>query len=151
MGEGSVERIESEAHKSKLLGRFAEAMALRAELERLHDQIGANPTEKVKNLNQLAFLAACSGAPAEAVRAAEKCLTIYRQVPNTREETLATYLMMLAYVLAETERFSEAIPLGEEALSLFGRFHGEQSDFFQFRAKDIESMKKEEVRPYLER
>lgn len=146
-----MERIESEALQSKLLGRYAEARALRAELERLHDQAGTDPTEQVKNLNQLAFLAAACAELPEAVRAAEKCLATYRHVPNRRDEVLATYLMMLACVLAEAGRFSEAVPYGEEALSLFGRLHGEQSEFVEFRAKDVESMRQGEVRPYIDK
>lgn len=151
MEQGSMERIESDARQSKLLGRYAEARMLRAELERLHDQVGANLTEQVKNLNQLAFLAAACGEPAEAVRAAEKCLATYRRVPNGRDETLATYLMMLACVLAEAGRFCEAVLYGEESLSLFGRLYGEQSEFVEFRAKDVERMRQGEVRPYMDR
>ena len=68
-----------------------------------------------------------------------------------RDETLATYLMMLACVLAEAGRFSEAVPYGEEALSLSGRLYGEQSELVEFWAKDVECMRQGEVRPYIDK
>lgn len=146
-----LEELDSKARQSKQLGRFAEAMTLRQELERHQDQIVADPAERAKNLNQLAFVAAIGGDPSEAVRAAQKCLSNYMQVPKRRDETLATYVMMLAYVLAESGRFCEAVAYGEEALELFMAIYGKENDFVVSRAKDIQCMRIGEARSYLER
>lgn len=151
MQDRNAEWIVSEARRLKGVGKFVEAKLLRTELERIHDQSAADATVRVSNLNMLAFLATCSGDLAEAVRAAEKCLSIYREMPHRRDEKLATYLMMLACVLAEAGRFVDAVAHGEEAFSLFRRCYGEKDEFTQFRARDVECMRRGEVRHYIER
>lgn len=146
-----LERIARKAQEAKWDGRLADAKALRVELERPQDQAGTRPVERATNLNMLAFVSAASGDPAEAIRAAEKCLEIYLQVPERKEETLATYQFMLAAVFAEAGRFAEAVCHGEESLAAFSRLYGSGDSFVQYRAKDIESMRRGEVRFYLDR
>lgn len=146
------------AREMKHRGKYEEALAFRLEAERLYDRMGATTLERVNNLNFIAYLAACVDDPAEAVCAAEKCLAIYGNVSDRRDdvratsgERRATYLSMMCFVLAEAGRFEEAIPYGEAALSIFIANHGPDNDFVRDRAADVECMRRREKREYLDR
>jgi hypothetical protein len=99
----------------------------------------------------LTFLAACRGERLEAVRAASKCLALYKEVLEPNPHHFATYVMMLSYVLAEDRQFSEAVAYGEEALMLFTKLHGQDDTFVQGLANDVESMRRAEIRDYLDK
>lgn len=146
-----MEELDQDDRQPDLAALYGELLKFRQDVERRQDQAGSPHATIASNMNRLAYYAACSGERAEAVRAAEKCLTHYRQVPTIREETLAAYLMMLAATLAEAGRFQEAVRNGEDALYLFVRNHGDHSEFVQFRSQDIECMRKGQTREYLER
>lgn len=143
--------LDDEAGRCKGAGRFSEALAIRQTLERVYDESSAEPIRQAKSLNMLAYLAACRGERSEAVRAAFKCLALYARVVEPNPHRLATYVMMLAYVLAEDRQFREAVVYGDEALMLFARLLGQDDTFVQDRARDVESMRRTEVREYLDK
>ena len=89
----------------------------------------------------LSHLFQLNGQLAEAEAAAIQALSIYANEPLPRLETLATYEMKLAMILAEQRRFEEATPFGELAIEHFSDFHGPQSDFLKARIADVQSMK----------
>lgn len=140
----------TQAEELKQQHKYADALRLRLELERLYEREDAGPVEQSLNLNWIAFLGVHSRDLAEAERAARKCVEIYRPVATHRDQHLATYLFMLATVLAEKREFDEAIVPGEEALALFAQFLGESNSFVQYRRKDIERMRQKDTQPYVE-
>src|SRR4051794_28633029 len=111
--------LEREARELKASGKHGDALRLRQEIERGHDRDGVGPVERAVNLNYMAFLAVCVGDLDEAIRAARKCLEVYRTASTEKNEKCATYLMMLSCVLAESGKFDEAIRHGEEAVAVF--------------------------------
>ena len=131
--------------------KYADALRLRLEIEQRKDQTQTGPAEQAKNLNWIAFLAVCAGDLEEAERAAKKCLEVYRIASSEKNEKYATYVMMLAMVLAESGKFDEAIAHGEEAVALFSQLHDEGDSFVEFRKHDIQRMRAKELPPYLER
>jgi hypothetical protein len=90
------------------------------------------------------------GDRAKAERAARRCLTTCRDTA-VGAERYATYLFMLAAVLAECGKFDEAIAYGEEAVALFGRLYGESDSFVEFRKRDLQHMRDGVLRRYIER
>jgi tetratricopeptide (TPR) repeat protein len=142
------EQLDEEARRCKWSGRFSEALALRQALEKRYDDLGVEPVLQAKNLNMLAYLAACRGQRSEAVRAASKCLALYKRALEPNPHHLATYVMMLSCVLAENGQFREAVVCGEEALAMFTQLHGRDNSFVQDLAEEVESMRHAEVRDY---
>jgi len=142
--------MEKQAQYLKSGGNCADALQLRLALERLYDQDGGAIADQSRNLNYIAFIAILLGDAFEAERAARKCVQLYRSSPSDYEE-LATYVMMLSSVLAEGRRFDEAAGYGEEALQLFSRLFGETNSFVQARKADVEDMRHQTIRPYIDR
>lgn len=143
--------LEKRSFDLKISGDYSGALQLRLELELLHSQLNSNPSRQSRNLNQIAYLGVHLGKLREAERAAGRCLEIYRPISVAPDETLATYLFMLAAVLAESGKFDEAVSVGEEAVAIFAERHGEDSSFVQFRKKDIMRMRNKDTAPYLDR
>jgi hypothetical protein len=147
-----AEDLERQAQNLKWVQRdYVGALHLRLELERLHGRTGASVTQQVKNLNMMAHVAVHAGALGEAERAARKCLELYGPLATDNDERLATYLMMLACVLAERGKFEEAVVHGEQAVAIFRVNHGEQDSFVAYRKLDIERMRAKDCHPCLDK
>lgn len=141
--------LEEEAQRLKGAYDYSGALQARLKLEQLHRQFNEPPVQQSKNLNFIAFLGVHTRNLDEAERAARLCLELYRAVAEKKDEKLATYIMMLAAVLAENRKFEEAVIFGEEAVALFARNHGDNDSFVQYRKRDVERMRNKDTRPYL--
>jgi|GEM_PF-3253444 len=150
MPSDTLNEIEDEARRAKWTD-WKRALRLRLELDELLDQFSDKPARQANNLNQLAWLAAHCDDSDLAVWAAEKCVAIYSQIPDRSNSALATYLMMLASMLAEADRFEEAIPCAQSATALHADLLGETNDFVVACRQRIEDMRNQVVRHYIDR
>jgi tetratricopeptide (TPR) repeat protein len=92
----------------KLQGRFAEAIPIQQKILELAQQTGI--LRDVSNAcNMLSHLFQLNGQLAEAEAAAIQALSIYADEPLPRLETLATYEMKLAMILAEQRRLKKPL------------------------------------------
>ena len=66
------------------------------------------------------------------------------------DERLATYLMMLAFILAMRDEFDEAVARGEEALAIFQVNHGVDHPFVRQAESELGRMRRGEA-PSLDR
>jgi hypothetical protein len=145
-----MEHLDQEAPEFDVAGLYAKLMEFRQDIERRQDLKGAQPAIIASNMNRLAFYAACTGEYVEAARATERCLTAYRQAPTIDEEMLAIYLMTAAYTLAQAQCFDKAVAYGDDALYLFFRTQGQESEFVRTLLRDMACMRKGEAREYLD-
>jgi len=143
--------LEKEAQDLKEAGDYFGALRLRLKLEQKHQQINECQTQQSRNLNYIAFLAIHTGNVNEAERAARRCLELYRPIAKTHDEKLATYVMMLACVLAESRKFEEAVTIGEEGVAMYAKILGKSNSYVQDCEKRIERMRHNDTRPYLDR
>ncbi len=121
-------------------GRFAEAIPIQQEILQLAQQ--SKSVRDVSNAwNMLSHLLQQNGQLSEAEAAARQALSTYINESLPRLETLATYEMKLAWILAEQRRFEEAVQFGELAIEHFSHIHDQQSDFLNARKDDVDSMK----------
>ena len=143
--------IRLQASTAKHERRFRDALRLRVELDALLTSIDAPLAERCSNLNMMAFLGLQIGDYATAERAARSCVELYQCVDEKKSESWATYLSMLASVLAETSRFDEAAGYEERALEIFEQNHGSASDFVKIVAAHLERMRSKSPGFYIER
>ena len=140
LNSNTVNELHSKRSDLKNQGRFAEAIPIQREILELAQQSG--PVRDISNAwNMLSHLLQQNGQLSEAETAARQALSTYANESLPRLETLATYEMKLAWILAEQRRFEEAVPFGELAIEHFSDFHDQQSDFLKARKNDVDSMK----------
>ncbi len=125
----------------KLQGRFAEAIPIQQQILEFAQQTG-HVVDVSNAWNMLSHLFQQNGQLAEAEEAARHALTTYANGIQPQVETLATYEMKLAMILAEQRRYKEAVHFGELALEHFSPFHDPEDDFLKARASDVEMMKR---------
>jgi len=147
----TAREVEDEARELKWNGNLTGALVLRKRLELMLNRVNAPAARQATNLNWRAFLAICVGDLSEAERAARRTLLLYRPVAGDRDERLATYVMMLACALAERRKFSEATAHAEEAIAMFRRHHGADSQFVKDREAAIARMRIQDTHHYIER
>jgi hypothetical protein len=148
----SSAQLREQAIRLNLENDRAGALRLRLELELRLNELGATVVEQTSNLSWIAFFAVCTGNLGEAERAARRCVDLYRpQARGDRDERWATYLMMLADILAEREKFEDAVPYAEAAVAIFAANHGEDSAFVQGRRRDVRRMRARDLGQYLDR
>jgi hypothetical protein len=131
--------MEKEAMEAGLAGKDARALELRRALERYYEEAVTDPVVQMQNLNWLALMASYNGEQAEAIWAAEKCISTYEQEPVQRDVILAKLMLVLSYVLAEAGRCSDAIPYAEEARTKLAQVHGEDDFGVLSIAENIEN------------
>lgn len=120
---------------------FAGALAMRLKHEAEHATEERDPYDHAKVLNHIAYLAMNAKDLPQAERAARECLRVFGPPATDRDEEYGAYLMMLVSVLAEQNRFDEAIPLAEEAITHFIGAYGAKSRFVLDRKKDLERLR----------
>lgn len=135
--ENELHRLRSDL---KLQGRFAEAIPIQQKILEFAQQTG-RLLDVCHAWNMLSHLLQKNGQLRDAEAAARQALSIYANESPPRSETLATYEMKLAMILAEQCRFEEAIRFGQRAIEHFSDFHDPQSDFLKARIADVEAMK----------
>ena len=125
----------------KRQGRVAEAIPIQQQILKLAQQTGR--VLDVSNAwNMLSHLFQQNGQLAEAEQAARHALTNYANGTQPQMETLATYEMKLAMILAEQRRYSEAVHFGELALAHFLVFHNPEDAFLRAREAEVVMMKR---------
>lgn len=145
-----IHSLELDARKLKSARNYSQALELRLQAESIYDSgLGAS-ADAAMNLNSCTYLALCVENYSEAERLARKCLKVY-QPKGEHDEHLATYLFMLGAVLAERAKFDEAVPYCEKAIAIFAHNHGETASFVEYRRSDLQNMKNEIARRYIER
>lgn len=147
----STAQLREQAIRLNLEGDRAGALRLRLELEQRLQELGATVGEQTSNFNWIAFFAVCTGDLGEAERAAKECVELYRPRAGDRDEKWATYLMMLADILAERGKFEDAVPHAEAAVAIFAANHGEDSAFVQGCRRDLRRMRSRDGGQYLDR
>lgn len=143
--------LERKAYALKDAGDYPGALALRLRLEQMQSQSDESPTVRALNLNYIAYLGVHTGNLIEAEAAARRCLEFYKPIEKADNERLATYLMMLASVLAEARKFEEAVIYGEQALKAFAYNHKDNDRFLQDTRKRVERMRNKGAGPYLDK
>lgn len=112
----------------RLQGRFAEAIPIQQQILELAQQAGR--MDEVSNAwNMLSHLLHQNGRLVEAEEAARHALAAYSDASMPKMETLATYEMKLATILAEQRRFGDAVHFGELAIEHYAEFHHPKDDF----------------------
>ena len=140
LNSNTVNELHSRRSDLKHEGRFAEAIPIQQEILK-HAQQSRRVLDVSNAWNLLSHLLQANGQLSEAEEAARQALSTYANESLPRLETLATYEMKLALILAEQGRFEEAVPVGELAIKHFSDFHDQQSDFLKARKDDVGSMK----------
>ena len=143
--------IRLQASTAKHERRFRDALRLRVELDALLTSIDAPLAERCSNLNMMAFLGLQIGDYATAERAARSCVELYQCVDEKKSESWATYLSMLASVLAERGNFDEAVGFGESAFKQFALNHSPNSEFLKYRSLALERMRSKWLGYYIDR
>jgi tetratricopeptide (TPR) repeat protein len=123
-------------------GNFAEALRLQEEIIRLREGCPSPADEVANDWNYLAIIQHSLGSLAEAEEAARRSLAHYIEHTTQRDENLATYYWVMATILADQDRSTEAVTFGEEALACFALRHGED-EFMQSRRRDLERMRRD--------
>lgn len=125
---------ENELHRErsdlKSQGRFDEAILIQQQILKIALRRGF--VQDIANgWNMLSHLQQQSGQLVEAEQSASKALDVYGDETTPRLETLATYEMKLAMILANQQRFAEAVRHGQLALQHFSEFHDPPDDFLK--------------------
>jgi len=124
----------------KRLGRYAEAIPLQKQI--LADAESRSDDRDIANAyNYLAMLCHRSGLIKEAESAAIDSIETHCRIPDARDESLATYEMLLAHILATDGRFREAVHYGELAIGHFSTFHTPPTDFLRDRQDEVLHMR----------
>lgn len=140
LNSSTVNELHSMRSDLKLQGRFAEAIPIQQQILE-HAQQSGRVLDVSNAWNMLSHLLQQNGQLSEAEAAARQALSTYGNELLPRLETLATYEMKLALILAEQRRFEEAVPFGELAIEHFSDFHDLQSDFLTARTASVDSIK----------
>ena len=151
MPENETSTLRRQASALKLAGDLAGALKLRLDLDELYQRYNDDIGKRAENLNYIAFLGLSTGQFDLAERAARESVAIYRPVASSSDEKLATFLFMLSCVLAERSTFLEAMVLGQEAIGIFRKNHGETDSFVRSRELDLQRMRNGEVGEYIDR
>lgn len=138
------------ASQLKHTGQYDTALAIRLRLEQRQIEAEATVEDRALNLNWIAYLGVRCGNLKEAERAARQCLRTYGPIAAPDDPTLATYISMLAMVLAESSQFDDAICFAETAIDRFVQ-SGHDAAFVEARRYEVARMRRGEPGPYLER
>ena len=151
MPEDEATSLRRQASALKAAGDITGALRLRLELDQLYQTDNANIYQRAENLNYIAYLGLCTGQFDLAELAARESVAIYRPVAANSDEKLATFLFMLSSILAERQKFLEAMVLGQEAIGIFRKNHGDNDSFVRSCELDLQRMSNREVREYIDR
>ena len=120
-------------------GRFADAIPIQREILLLVQD--GDCTKDVSNAwNYLSMLLYRTGQYAEAEHASRESIAVYGHEANPSDETLATYEMLLARLLAAQSNFRDAVLFGTRAIRHFSTFHDPPDDFLKRMEQDVELM-----------
>lgn len=135
----SENELRQKRSELKWQGRFAEAIPIQEQILAITQKRGR--IQDISNdWNMLSHLLQQNGQLLSAEEAARHALDTYHGEANPRLETLATYEMKLATILADQQRFTDAVRYGELALEHFSDFHDPPDDFLRSMADQVTQM-----------
>lgn len=127
MSENELRRERSDL---KNQGRLDEAIPIQEQILKIVQRRGC--VQDIANgWKMLSHLQQQSGQLVEAEQSARKALYVYDNETTPRLETLATFEMKLAMILANQQRFADAVRHGQLALQHFSEFHDPPDDFLK--------------------
>jgi tetratricopeptide (TPR) repeat protein len=138
----TIAELRNQASTFKELGDFSSMLPLCEKVVELYVEHGAEAKRVASGWNYVAYVNRQLKDFAAAERAARRSLSHYVENITEKDESLATYLAMLASTLQDQERFADALPYMEEAVGLFAAFHGE-SDWVLARRAELEEIRQQ--------
>lgn len=135
----ALDQLRRRRGELKAQGRFKEAIPVQRELLEVLQRSG-NIRDISNAWNMLSHLYHLNHELIAAESAARNALSIYAIETHPRLETLATYEMKLAIILADQRRFAEAVSNAQSAIEHFSDFHNPPDDFLIARQLDMARM-----------
>lgn len=140
-----ISELHRRAAECKRWRDFAGVISLREEISRILEEDGASVKALASSWNYLAAGNLALKRYAEAEHYARKSVSYYEGHDGSCRETLATYLGLLARILACQRKFDEAVMVGERAVTEYSVFHGHQGDYVIARKADVEEYRQRMV------
>lgn len=123
----------------KQQGRFEEAIPL--QLRILDEAKKCGSRHEIANVwNYLSMLYYRARQYANAETASLESIANHDGNRPNADETLATYEMLLAHILATQNRFDDAVRYGEFAMLHYATFHDPESDYLTRMKKEVAIM-----------
>lgn len=145
------EALLAEGQKLKYAFRLAEALEVFLRLEKIQEESEPDVGRRALHLNRIASVALRLHRYPEAERAARKCVEIHLAAGLPIDTRYATYLGMLAGVLAERGKLDEAVPFQRESNAIHERFLEPDSSFLMWRRIDLLHMQQGRIGKYIGR
>lgn len=141
-----IEKLRHELHRLSLYGDWAEKLRVRIQMHKRysHDK---NVRDRTFNLAHIAKLHRCVGSCRMAILVARRAAALNAGKMNSCE---ATSFMLLACILADCQRFQEAVPIAEHALLIYESHTKRSQEYLAARRSEIERMRREDTGLYLD-
>lgn len=136
-----VNDLSRRAGELKLARDFTGMLPLREEIASILEEAGADPKRVANALNYLAALNLQLKRYSVAETYARRSVFYYEEHGAEDREALATYVQLLAWILAFQGRYEEAIPCAERAIAEYSVFHTPDDDFLTQRKAELEDLR----------
>lgn len=133
--------LHSRAHELKLKRDFVGMLPIREEIARVLEEARAGAKQVGNALNYLGALNLQLKRYAVAETYARRSISYFQEHGGQDHEVLATYIQLLAWILAFDGRFADAIPLAEKAIIEYSVFHSPEDDFLTRRKAELEDLR----------
>ncbi|MCA8988137.1 MAG: tetratricopeptide repeat protein [Planctomycetaceae bacterium] len=140
-----VNELTRRAGELKLARDFTGMLPLREEIASILEEAEADSKRVADALNYLAALNLQLERYSVAETYARRSVVYYEEHGAENREALATYVHLLAMILAFQGRYEEAIPYAERAITEYSVFHTPDDDFLTRRKAQLEDLRKGRV------